>query len=223
MAIDSSMLQLYGKPIFTIDGTDDDLQFEQVIDFSGGEDDYRRSTLIGQNQCQKLVNVIVRDNYEAWTRPGADPFATACGGSATGEAATVKTLVYFDTPQNKFILAVCNGILQACAGQNQPWQSSFNGGATYTAANTNTQVEIEQGVDTVLISDGVNAMAILDGSLNLTTCTTTASDPPKGAAILCWHTGRMFRPGIRGLAGVRFHATRFASAICWRLATDNGI
>jgi hypothetical protein len=31
MAIDSSMLHLYGKHIFTIDGTDDDLQFEHVI------------------------------------------------------------------------------------------------------------------------------------------------------------------------------------------------
>lgn len=190
------MLQLYGKPIFTIDGTDDDLQFEQVIDFSGGEDDYRRSTLIAQNQCQKLINVIVRDNYEAWTRPGADRFAP--GPLA---AAAVMTLVYFDTPQNKFLLSICNGILRACAGQNQNWQSSFNGGATYTAANTNTQVEIEQGVDTVLISDGVNAMAILDGDLNLTTCTTTAGDPPVGATILCWHTGRMFAAGFSGIGG----------------------
>jgi len=157
------MLQLYGKPIFTIDGTDDDLQFEQVIDFSGGEDDYRRSTLIGPNQCQKLVNVIVRDNYEAWTRPGADPFCPQTPGEGTGPTGAIRTLVYFDTPANKFLLSICNGILRACAGQNQAWQSSFNSGHTYTAANTNTQVEIEQGVDTVLISDGVNALAILDG------------------------------------------------------------
>ncbi|HEV2455103.1 MAG TPA: hypothetical protein VGY98_12635, partial [Verrucomicrobiae bacterium] len=196
MALDSSMLQLYGRPIFTIDGTDDDLQFEQVIDFSGGEDEYRRSTLIAQNQCQKLINVIVRDNYEAWTRPGADAFCPQIAGNAA-----VKTLAYFDTPQNKFLLAISNGVLRACAGQNQSWQSSFNGGAKYTAANTNTQVEIEQGVDTVLISDGVNALAILDGSLNLTTCTTGASDPPAGATILCWHTGRMFAAGFSGIGG----------------------
>jgi hypothetical protein len=195
MAIDSSMLQLYGKPIFTIDGTDDDLQFEQVIDFSGGEDDYRRSTLIGANQCQKLVNVIVRDNYEAWTRPGADLFAPNIA------AYPVRTLTYFDTPANKFLLAICNGILSACGGQNQAWQSSFAGGATYTAANTNTQVEICQGVDTALISDGTNALAILDGSLNLTTCTTGATDPPVGATILCWHTGRMFAAGFSGIGG----------------------
>ncbi len=230
MAIDSSMLQLYGKPIFTIDGTDDDLQFEQVIDFSGGEDDYRRSTLIAQNQCQKLVNVIVRDNYEAWTRPGADQFAPpACagGGSATG----IKTLVYFDTPANKFLLAICNGVLSACAGQNQSWQSTFTGSAPpgysgltgvtgYTAANTNTQVEIEQGVDAVLISDGVNAMAILDGNLNLGTCTATSSDPPVGANILCWCAGRMFAAGFSGIGGTAVpHDTIAYSAL---LSFGNG-
>jgi hypothetical protein len=214
------MLQLYGKPIFTIDGTDDDLQFEQVIDFSGGEDDYRRSTLIAPNQCQKLVNVIVRDNYEAWTRPGADPFCPQTPGEGTGPTGAIRTLVYFDTPANKFLLSICNGILRACAGQNQNWQSSFNGGATYTAANTNTQVEIEQGVDTVLISDGVNALAILDGNLNLTTCTTGANDPPVGATILCWHTGRMFAAGFSGIGGGA--APRDTIAVSNLLAFGNG-
>ena len=199
------MLQLYGKPIFTIDGTDDDLQFEQVIDFSGGENDYVRSTLIAQNQCQKLINVVVRDNYEAWTRPGADRFCPQFGQNGSSALPIIRTLVYFDTPANKFILAICNGILQACAGQNQAWQSTFTpvsgGPSTYTAANTNTQVEIAQGVDTVLISDGVNAMATLDGSLNLTICTTGASDPPVGANILCWSGGRMFAAGFSGVSG----------------------
>lgn len=203
------MLQLYGKPIFTIDGTDDDLQFEQVIDFSGGENDYVRSTLIAQNQCQKLINVIVRDNYEAWTRPGADPYAPQLTGGA------VASLAYFDTPANKYLLAVCDGVLSACAGQNQAWQSSFTSSTTiggvanacgagatgYTAANTNILVEIEQGVDTVLISDGVNAMAMMDGSLNLGICSTGASDPPVGANILCWAGGRMFAAGFSGIGG----------------------
>ncbi len=209
MAIDSSMLQLYGKPIFTIDGTDDDLQFEQVIDFSGGENDYVRSTLIAQNQCQKLVNVIVRDNYEAWTRPGADPYA------AQISANPVESLTYFDTPANKFLLAVCDGKLEACAGQNQAWESAFtssttiggvanaceNGATSYTAANTDILVEIEQGVDVVLISDGVNAMAMLDGDLNLGTCNTTSTDPPVGANILCYAAGRMFAAGFSGIGG----------------------
>ena len=192
MATDSSTLQLYGKPIWQIDGTDDDLVYEQVIDFSGGEDDYRRSTLIGSNQCQKLVNIVVRDNYEAWTRPGADLFAVNVA------AHPIKTLKYFDTPTNQFLLAICNGSLKACAGQNQSWQAST---PAYTAANTDTAVEIEQGVDTCLISDGTNALAILAADLTLTTCTTGATDPPVGANILLWNSGRMFAAGFSGVGG----------------------
>lgn len=194
MSLDSGMLELYGKPIFQIDGPDDDLLYEQVVDFSGGEDDYRRSTLIGQNQCQKLVNIIVRDNYEAWTRPGADLFP----GNTIAANQPMRSLRYFDTPANKFILGVCNGLLKACAGAGQNWQDLS---APYTASNTNTMVEIEQGVDMCLISDGVNAMATLDGNLNLVTCTTGANDPPAGANILCWHTGRMFAAGFAGIGG----------------------
>lgn len=193
MAIDSSTLQLYGKPIFQIETPDDDLAFEQVVDFSGGEDDYRRSTLIGQNQCQKLVNILVRDNYEAWTRPGADLFPSAAIGNVP-----VETLTYFDTPANKYLLGICNGALKACAGQGQSWAASS---PAYTAANTNTMVEMCQGVDTVLISDGSNALATLDSSLTLTTCTTGATDPPVGINILCWHTGRMFAAGFSGIGG----------------------
>ena len=106
MAIDSSMLQLYGKPIFTIDGTDDDLQFEQVIDFSGGEDDYRRSTLIAQNQCQNLINVIVRDNYEAWTRPGADRFAPAVGTTMPANVMAAKTSCWKCGGETRTVLGV---------------------------------------------------------------------------------------------------------------------
>jgi hypothetical protein len=212
MAIDSGTLQLYGKPIFQIDGADDDLAFEQVIDFSGGEDDYRRSTLIAPNQCQKLVNIIVRDNYEAWTRPGADLFAPQIA------SAPVLSLTYFDTPANKYLLGIANGVLRACAGANQAWQNT-NGG-TYTAANTDTLVEIEQGIDSCLISDGSNALAIVDSGLNLTTCTTGPNDPPVGANILCWHTGRMFAAGFAGIGGGA--VPRDTIAISNLLAFGNG-
>jgi len=211
MATDSSTLQLYGKPIFQIDGPDDDIVFEQVIDFRGGEDDYRRSTLINPDQCQRLVNIVVRDNYEAWTRPGADIFAPLIA------AYPVMSMMYFDTPANKYLLTICNGILQACAGQGQSWQAPST---AYTAANTNTAVEIRQGVDSVLISDGTNAMAVMDGNLSLTICTTGANDPPAGANILCWHTGRMFAAGFAGIGGSA--VPRDTVAVSNLLAFGNG-
>jgi len=195
---------------------DDQLVFERQESFSGGEDDYRRSTLIEPDQCQKLINIIVRDNFEAWTRPGADAFTEGAAISypplladdgtplladdgspllsETGVAveSPVRTLVYFETTASKYILAVCNGSLRACSGFGDAWELTS---PTFNAAS-DSRVEIAQGVDTCLISDGANALAILDGSLNLTVCgTNPVTDPPVGVTILCWHTGRMFAAG----------------------------
>jgi len=57
---------------YAYEQTDDPLAWQYLQDFSGGEDSFRRSTLIDPNQCQHLLNVLVRDNYEARTRFGAD-------------------------------------------------------------------------------------------------------------------------------------------------------
>ena len=228
-------------PALLNEQTDDRLLFERQESFAGGEDDYRRSTLIDPDQCQKLVNIIVRDNYEAWTRPGADaftnsaaaasnPLLTDAGGAliaddgtpliadsstTTVTVAPVLTLAYFDTPVNKFILAMCNGILKACSGQNVNFQDTT---PSYTAV-TDSAVEIVQGVDTCLISDGTSAMAILNSTLALTTCTTGATDPPVGATILCWHTGRMFAAGFDGGTTGKERDAIWASN---RLAFGNG-
>ena len=192
-------------PALNLDTVDDPLLFERQESFAGGEDDYRRSTLIDPDQCQKLVNIIVRDNYEAWTRPGADGFAPAIAGSP------VRSLAYFDTPAGKRVLAVCNGALSVCGGQNLAWSASG-----YTTAFTDVLVEMAQGVDSMLISDGTGALATLDSSLALTTCTTGASDPPVGATILCWHTGRMFAAGFSGARDTIWVSTLLAFGNgCW--------
>jgi len=53
------MLQLYGKPIFTIDGTDDDLQIEQVIDFCWSSGGMFAAGFSGARPEIKLLNPIV--------------------------------------------------------------------------------------------------------------------------------------------------------------------
>ena len=171
-------------PALNNDQIDDQLLFERQESFAGGEDDYRRSTLIDPDQCQKLVNIIVRDNYEAWTRPGADLFAPVIAN------ASVRSMIYFDTPTSKNLLTVCNGFLKSCSGANAAWVATG-----YTAA-PDVLVEMAQGVDTILISDGATALAGLDAGLTLTPYSTGSFDPPVGANILCWHTGRMFAAGF---------------------------
>jgi len=218
MAIDSSALELYGRPFYGIDGLDDDIQFERMESFAGGEDDYRRSTLLDPDQCQKLVNIIVRDNYEAWTRPGADPMAAATGATPLGTGA-INSLTYFDTPANKFLLAAINGALKSCQGPGQPWTAT--GFTTNTPGNA---LEMEQGIDSLLLSDGENAMSILDQNLTLTACSNDPNvDPPVGAKILRFATGRMFAAGFAGsVAGKERDAVWVSNRLAFGSGQWNG-
>ncbi len=229
-----------------LDNLDDPLVFERVESFAGGEDSYRRPTLLAADESQKLVNVIVRDNYEARTRPGADKLGSdyvnknvttatfASGatsitvGSATGilagdsvagtgipsgttvtdisgapilviSAATtaagsgnytfvspIKGLFYFDTPTYQQLLAATNAKIRKYTSTT--WSDA---GWTPTAGN---RVEMAQGVDKVLMTDGVQNMRSYDGAA-FTDLGNGANSPPVGATILCWHTGRMFASG----------------------------
>jgi hypothetical protein len=92
---------------FGRDTLDDPLTFETIQDFSGGEDSFRRSTLIDPNQCQKLVNVIVRDNYEARTRPGADSIPAA---STVVSSVDTAALTFIAGAQNTISADTVTGI-----------------------------------------------------------------------------------------------------------------
>lgn len=59
-------------PYLYNDSLDDQLLYERIESFGGGMDGYQRSTLLAPNQSAYLENVIIPDNLEARTRPGAD-------------------------------------------------------------------------------------------------------------------------------------------------------
>lgn len=67
---------------------DDPLVFENIQDFSGGMDAFKRATLLASNQSQFLTNVFIRDNYESRTRPGADSILGAGIGITTSVSTT---------------------------------------------------------------------------------------------------------------------------------------
>ncbi len=166
-----------------LDNLDDPLVFERVESFSGGEDSYRRPTLLAADESQKLVNIIVRDNYEARTRPGAD----ALSGVVVDGANAIKGLFYFDTPTYQQLLASVNAKVYKWGG------SSWTQAAGWTP-NAGSRVEMAQGVDKVLMTDGVQNMRSYDGA-SFTDLGNGANSPPVGATLLCWHTGRMFASG----------------------------
>jgi hypothetical protein len=48
------------------------IAYERIESFAGGEDSFKRATLLDPDQSQHLLNVIVRDDFIARTRYGAD-------------------------------------------------------------------------------------------------------------------------------------------------------
>lgn len=196
----------------TSSALDDELVFERMESFAGGEDSFRRSTIIDPDQCQRLVNVIVRDNFEARTRPGVD----ALTGGATVDSATCRGLFYFDTPSVEQILAVFNAKLWKW--ESSAWSQLTGWTPSAGPVSADSRVVMAQGVDKVLISDGVNNPMIYDGT-TFTDAGSGATNAPK-AKILCWHTGRMFASGVSSLTDTIYVSNRLNFGVGqWNSAT----
>ncbi|HVX56981.1 MAG TPA: hypothetical protein VHA37_04565 [Candidatus Saccharimonadales bacterium] len=174
-------------PFLFSDGLDDSPVFDRFETFGGGMDAFTRATLLAPDAFQYGENIIVSDNLRARTRPGADILGTARA------ATTVQGLFYFSTPTYSQVIAAGGGALSFWNGVAWTDMAGFaltDGGVLFEAA---------QGIDTVLITDGVQQMQSWDGAAFSgalgNTVNTTTSDPPVGATILCWHAGRMFASG----------------------------
>ncbi len=153
--------------------------------FSGGIDMFTRATLLQPNQYQNGYNILIRDNFEARTRAGADPLG---GTVIDGSTLPLRGLRYYDTPATSQLLAVTNSKLYKWEGAN------WNTISGYTPASNTVGVEIEQGIDKAMITDGVGHSFSYDGT-SVIDLGATASDPPVGISILTWHTNRMFAAG----------------------------
>lgn len=164
------------------------LLFEQMRNFAGGEDSFRDPVELDPDQCQHLQNIVIRDKLKARTRPGADAYGAA---TASGGAHPIRGLVYYNTPANS------PGILVA-ASNAKLWKwdtANWTEIAGWVPAGETNLVEMAQGVDTLLLSDGSGALQVYDGAA-FTSCGTDATtSPPVGITILRWHAGRMFGSG----------------------------
>jgi len=178
---------------------DDEVVFEFQQDFSGGEDSFRSPTLIEPNQCQHLLNMMVRDNYEARTRPGADAIPTAAT-LPIANATAVYALRYFQIPAHSQLVAAVNvgGTGHLLSLEANVW-SDLNLVGSYPAGFPNspdTRLAMAQGIDTLLISDGVGQGVIWDGAAFTQTGAANNANFPIGATILAWFGGCMWASGV---------------------------
>jgi hypothetical protein len=187
---------------YAIQILDDSLAFEYVQDFSGGEDDFRRATLIAANQCQHLLNVMVRDNYEARTRPGADAIPTAAT-LPVANCQGVFALRYFQTlnsgtPIEQLMAAVNVGgvghILKF--DSTNAWTDLTASLPAGFPSAADDRIAMAVGVNTLLMSDGVNQGVIWDGTNFTQTGAAGNTNFPIGATILCYFQGCMFASGV---------------------------
>jgi len=186
MALDTTQ---YSSRVFRTRSQD---ATEYVNDFSGGEDSFRAPTLLNPNQCQNLINVLVRDNFEARTRPGADALPAA-STHPIANAASILSLRYFDTPSYKQLLASVNaGSAKFLKYEANAWTDLSN---LWSPAAADARLAMAQGIDKVLIADG-SAGQIYDGAAFTATGANGNLNFPNQATIVSWFTQRMFAAGV---------------------------
>lgn len=119
----------------------------------------------------------------------------------TGTPSASITMVFYGDPitgmQWMSTFAVLPGLLLVTS---RSYLIEWNGSAWSRLSFRPTMgatVAMAQGVDKVLISDGVQPPQIFDGT-NFTAGGLNQTDPPIGATSLCWHAGRMFAAGFSG-------------------------
>lgn len=162
------------------------LVWETMRNFAGGEDSFRDPIELDPDQTQLLVNVIVRDKLKARTRPGADALGSA---QPSGGSNAVQGLFYFDTPSLEYLVAASAGNLYVWNG------SAWSAALAWTLTSGAVRLASAQGVDKMLLSDGVQNCQSWDGT-TFTDLGNGVGSPPVGATILCWHAGRMWASGV---------------------------
>jgi hypothetical protein len=164
--------------------------FDRVMSFGGGVDSFRPASELQPNQSQKMQNMIVRNNYACRTRYGADQIGAVSFAANVTPSGPVQALFYYSTPANP------NIILMGQGAKLYTWNgSTWSAPLAYALANANAQPAIAQGVDKVLISDGVSHCRVWDGT-NFTDCGNPNDqlNPPL-LDKLCWIAGRMIGAG----------------------------
>lgn len=164
--------------------------YDRVRNFGGGVDMYRPADQIDQNQSSLMENVIVFDNFAVRTRYGFDlADSNPSTFSRVNPQMPVQGLFFFNNPTVTEIILAEGGNLYTWNG------ASWSNPLAMTLANANLRPAMAQGIDKVMISDGVNPAQIFDGT-NFVSCGTAAqTNAPVGCTILCFSAGRMVASG----------------------------
>ena len=166
--------------------------YDRVRSFGGGTDQFRPASEIGPNQSQLMENVLVRDNFEARTRPGADQIDSdpATFAGAIDPVGIVQGMFFYKTPTASLLVVAEGGKLYTWNG------TTWAGPLAFALTSATSMVAFEQGVDKLFISDGVKNPQIFDGTLFTDSGGPQQTNAPVGCTILCFTAGRMLASGV---------------------------
>jgi len=155
-------------------------------------DAYVYAAELGPNQSQLLSNMVVLDNGRAVTRAGADqldsnPPTFVSHVSPSGQ---VQGLAFLDNLTNGQLMLMGQG------GKLYTWNgSSWSMSLAFSLTSASAQFSAVQGVDKLLITDGVQHMHLWDG-VNFTDCGAAAdTNAPIGATIVSFIAGMFVAAG----------------------------
>lgn len=166
------------------DADNAELLYERDEGFGMGIDAFTRSTLLPPQTYTYGENILIPNEFDARTRPGADRLGDSFGNRIQG-------ILYFDTPAVEQLIIGENTLMKYWNG------TTWTAMAGYTLTDALINFSAAQGVDKMLITDGTKPLGIWDGAA-FTIGGTSPIDPPQTATILLYHAGRMWAAGFPG-------------------------
>lgn len=170
-------------PIQHSEALDDPAAWVRQESFGGGANSFQRAVRLAEGQWARGTNVLVDVNQRIQTRPGL----AALGAPAA--SAPVDGMSWFDAPSVQQLLAFANGAVRLWNGSS--WTAAPSG-YTPTAGEP---VLAAQGIDKLIVVDGVQNAHSWDGSAWVD-LDTGSGHPPASARVVLWHTARAFYAGM---------------------------
>ena len=165
--------------------------YDRVDNFSGGMASFPYAADLPRNQSQLLQNFIVLDNGRAVTRPGADWLdSNPTTRTRINPTGSVQGLYFLDNATFGQLLLMGQG------GKLYAWNgATWSNALAFALTSASAQFAAVQGIDTMLISDGVQQMQLWNGS-TFTACGAAAdTNAPVGATSLAYIAGMFVAAG----------------------------
>lgn len=176
-------------PQFYSDAVDDPLTYERCESFGGGFDAFTRDTLLPADAFKYSENIVIPDNLEVRTRPGADRIATNL-------AAKIQGLAYFDITGTEQLMAGAGGKVYYTDSALAAWTDTSALGSGFTLASADLAFSAAQGIDKLLLTDGTQVVRWSGTAWE--TFPDIVGNPPRGCTVVLWHAGRMWASGFAG-------------------------